>query len=304
MKQLYILAFLLSSCSLFAQDYKPMAVEGAAWVYAEYYYDNPFYFGHQIKGDSTINGLEYKVVYSLYISRNDVDSIDYLLDTFYPAAFVRDDIQEKTVHIIYTGYLSPPSNINCETYDPDSIREYTIYDFNVEIGDYDQNCDQNIGDTLVNITETNAFGFEVLEFSYSRPEFNVMEQIGTIGGFFLPRYIGFTSAGGMELVSYCITDDVGCPYYLGPLSNEEITKNDQVKIFPNPSNTYFHLESEEDKIQSISIYTLTGQRIYYRSEINNISLDINVSEFSFSGNLFAIIELEDGKLTRKHLVIK
>ena len=82
-------------------------------------------------------------------------------------------------------------------------------------------------------------------------------------------YALITSIGGCETISECIK------VFVTGIDEETLIQN--VKVYPNPNNGNFTIESVENL--SISVYNTTGQLIYKGSQepgVNEIKLGNNI----------------------------
>ena len=84
-----------------------------------------------------------------------------------------------------------------------------------------------------------------------------------------------------------------------PLSNASFNETaNEIKIFPNPTKDYLVIESENQKIYSLSIYNTIGQLMRYSTNLQNDLSDLNV------GTYMIVLETENGNITKKIILQK
>ena len=62
MKLIYCLITLFFFTNSYGQAYPQMVEEGATWIYVKHYNGATTYFAYHIKGDTTINGIQYSIL--------------------------------------------------------------------------------------------------------------------------------------------------------------------------------------------------------------------------------------------------
>ncbi len=273
-----------------AQDYVPMAVEGAQWVI--YLYDNdgypPFtdlYFGYRIEGDITINGLDYKKVYRR-------DFIPVNPNTNYPQeppftienevlyGAIRDDVVNRKVY----GYIfcnnSYSSNCNCG-------EDYLMYDFDMNVNDTfsNDNCMFFAGENLY-IGEIQHIDFEnenrVVQVIYygagvDTGFIRLYEGMGSNAGLFEPicYFECNLNSTHFQLVNYCVDSNQECinNFLLG---NENISFMNTITIAPNPVKDVLVIKTQMEKQYSIELFNFLGKRLLRKQFYGNeLSVDMN-----------------------------
>jgi len=87
----------------------------------------------------------------------------------------------------------------------------------------------------------------------------------------------------------------------GMVAVEDDYLNEQIKIYPNPSDGIVFFESERQETFTTRIYTVDGRQIYTQNNIQDrLRWDNN---HRISGLLFYEIEFEDGKTSRGKFII-
>lgn len=162
MRKIYSLFVLLSGSILFGQDYTPMLQENHVWSVSHYHGEGNF-TDHQYRlSDETLNfnGKEY---IKLYITNDNWTHV-----------YLHENVIEKKVYL----------------YNPESMQEYLLYDFNLDVGDaLPLNGFINYGGfeeaTIVSITYENVFGIEnVKTYNTVNGDFKIYEGIGADSGLF------------------------------------------------------------------------------------------------------------------------
>jgi len=262
------------SSSLSAQQYRPMAVEGATWIYSgwgEYEGESYKYF---IEGDTLVENLSYKIV-------NQSSTITLSSGYF----FIRDDIQNRKVFARNhnNGIFGTCADIENHPWD----EEILLYDFDLEVGDSIELCVYGDYQLKINFTTYDLlFGenrrlLSVQDTIKFLDDITLIEGIGSPDGF--PESLGLVIAAGLGfgLTEYCISDDGNCT-----TANENINQVDQVKIFPNPSTGLLNIETEKT-IEQVRIYSMQGQMLLKSEgttidisplEVGSYILDVRLSD--------------------------
>jgi choice-of-anchor B domain-containing protein len=109
-------------------------------------------------------------------------------------------------------------------------------------------------------------------------------------GFFdtLPANNGIGFDGVWNVYPYfesnnLVLSDTETGFYLvksPTLSTETFVTKEETRIFPNPASDIVNVLTENQEIQSISIFNKLGQVVYEKSQINDFNFSLNVSGFS------------------------
>jgi hypothetical protein len=275
-----LVAFSLSS---FSQDYKPLLKEGSFWDVASWESAGLCLTSHtrySIGDDVVINDKTYKkiVIQKLYGKEEQEGSIcitkpyytkenDGFNDLF---EFVREDIEEKKVYVYASKFGQ-------------NQKEYTLYDFNLEVGDRIENSYTHNA-ILTNI-EIDENGLKKFIFdSNSGNYFFYKEGVGSNFGLcdFNRTYIG----SGKSLLCWGNNENQN---NCGTTLNTENHELQSVKVFPNPVSDFLQIENIEDA--SIKIFSLNGRLLKkekFKNEVNmnvaNLKTGIYFIEISKSTN--------------------
>lgn len=261
LKPLFLLVVLITTPTIKAQNYMPMAVDSSYWLLSDNYNCRNFgviFDEHRVDyylyGDTTITSINYKKVYRRTGYKAFCgDTIPPSYSPFQLYGVIRDDTLNKKVYAILFQNLNGTScPIN---------QEFMLYDFDLQVGDSIKTNDWCLlasNAEITQIQQTNIYSINTTEywvsFYNSNPYLPFYQGIG-YGPFDLMFYN--VNAGGLGLYQYCRG---GCDIALG-LGNKTFLST-EITISPNPNNGIFNiaLPTVKDEIQ-VSIYNLSGQQI-------------------------------------------
>ncbi|MFK7774967.1 MAG: T9SS type A sorting domain-containing protein [Saprospiraceae bacterium] len=308
-KKVLITALLFSPLNQLLAQYIPMVEEGKFWIYNVH--SNPDFpsseSGHAITflGDTIINSLNYKKVYKLELKGEHGCAVIEMpcWDFDYPyqteekklISFIREDTTEQKV------YNLPVSSIFCET------EEHLIFDFSLDVGDSLNHCIYDFIDA--NDIYANDWGIVdsikiIQRYGVDRPTLISNGIIYWQGlpiegkaiisqGFGLDFY-GIFHEQLTFISDFCEGEIDQCELIL---SASSIEKNNEVKIFPNPSKGVFHISLKEEKIEFIKVYSLLGE---LKSEFQNTD-NIDISDFPNGVYFLELITKDKERLVKKVL---
>ena len=287
---LFLLLHHLSNLSAQERAYVPMAIESAKWFVLDdfqtiseppwNYYRNRALYG--ISGDTTLNSLAYKKMYSYY-GNNNTGSIDSLL-----IGVIRDDITARTVHfihfdttnvIVFGGTYGYGCAFECSPF-----VELTLYDFSMNTPtDSLVGCPGNSFGNAIGQDTSYQFMYGKVRKVINTDQFQPFYWYEGIGGQTSPfsryanGYLGTLPTYYLE--DYCVGsfDDCGVTQFLTNNKNVQ-TILPNVKIFPNPTSQSLNIHSPLDGL-NISIINAIGQTIANYS-IENTDIQIDVSNYS------------------------
>ena len=303
MKKIYITIMMVIAWSGIAMaqvDYTPLVQEGVRWTYLSsdvaYSFDEntgvESYLGKgdyayfmEFRGDTIINGLTYKKLYSSLSREFDESKLR-------PVAYLRET--DKHVYGIpdRTGRFQFAESHNLElpilgkaVFGSDKAwQEYELYDFNdmetfarETLSEFwGMNIDVSVTMTTVNINgePRNAYRLFLFDDEYELFNFTIIEGIGNEDG----NMLGF----GPNFVPTCI-----CPIELGLAQQETIDGNViyHGKYYYGPYHGN-QLIDVEDVNHAINI--ILGRQIYSRHYLDDIS-DFNGDYVIDVGDVNAII---------------
>ena len=192
--------------------------------------------------------------------------------------------------------------------------ERLIYDFSLEIGDtfnIVDNCNFIITDiypiTMTDGSERKRFNFDYIDIIGTTQTSFWIEGIGSPWG--LINYEG----------AYCYTDhltSLQCFYYdndlvyQSPFHNicftilptQDVINSDEIKVFPNPTNALFQIESlnENWSMEEIQIYSTIGTLVKTIS-LNTSKTEIDITALS-NGMYYLLIRLDNDLLVSRRIV--
>ena len=288
MKQFKLIAFILTSFSIVAQDYVPMAVDSATWVLASTD-ENPIFNNIKvlrIEGDTVVNSNTYFKIYKYTVDNSKLISQSRLL-----IGLIRDNIDERKV---YGGIFAEQEQelsifLNeegrCDWDNANSFNEHLLYDFSLQEGDSIDICMLTKPTTIINKESINRFGYNRTSFELEDDEYIIMsEGIGTCLGIFKGQTCFYTGGGfTYGLANYCIGSFENCGL-LTSIKDQNRLPND-VTISPNPVIERLMISSSK-KLSRVILYDLHGR---FLKEIENTD-EINMSEFEPG---IYILRLED-----------
>ena len=288
-----------------AQQYVPFPDSNAVWSEhhqfsissgkPNYYYRNILTNKDTIVNSKTYHQLFYSLVDSTY---NNIDtSLKYI-----------GCIREANKQIYYLS--------------KDSIHEYLLYDFSLNVGDtikYDYSAFTFIYgwgkiDTLVVTSIDSILIYDAsyrkrINFSTYNAGFTIplnfiqwIEGIGNNMGLLFPIALEPTNGSNNWLLCYKQNDSLIysssstiSPYDCFPIIqqiHENILINQKISIYPNPVNDKLNIKTNSNAEQSIEITNLLGQTVYK----NNIRMKGIVNTSAFAKGVY-ILKLSSDKET-------
>lgn len=293
-----VIVYLLIGLDLSAQEYYPLALEGAHWVEG---IENESGMGglesiweHHIDGDTIINGENYKKVYrrALLLNENQAPPFEGA-EPYYLVAVIRDDIENKKVYaIVLEDYINGSCPLN---------EEYVLYDFSLYINDPIDFCTyQGYGDDiLMDISETDYQGVDSRAFVSNTQHF-YYEGVGGVNGLFEGVFSPMKKSLSIpypQLYYYCpnnVCDII--------LSSPDILYSQKLLIFPNPAVDHIIFTTVNMDYSKIRIFSIDGDLVTELSS-NNSQVQWNCQDQA-AGIYFYQVEIEGqiqtGKIVVQH----
>jgi len=293
---LFILAFM--SFQSFAQDYDSLVVENAQWQVI-WTPDSPHSWpdktGWLLRGDTVINGTQYKKLYH----RQFHDPNNNFIDQEYLCSFLREDVTERKVY-----HLDPDIDwCMSGCYYPD--QEYLLFDFSVQVGDTSYICMLTQYwplDVLREITQDSMFGEIRNVFHYAMANAPLIEGIGSGAGLMEPT-IMYTGSGYYFLFDYCRGTDAECGVSFVKV-DENSLKND-FSIYPNPASDVMGINFADKPCLKENAKILINDvfgRCLRTIEFQDGDLVIDVSDLQ-AGIYLACISVDNQIISSKKLFI-
>lgn len=309
----YLLTLFILLISKFAiSQYIPIPEQNASWHINQISGSiegtiNPIFVGvksyinYDIDGHQTINGKEYVRVnacgnnYYTHPNYQFTIQINPATNSFY---YRNDSVNKKVYGLI----------------DADTLNEFTLYDFNLQVGDstqiytYSDSILKAI-DAVVDRVDSVVFKnhyHKRIHFTFSPYQqydtTNMYEGIGFYDGIF-PRALSnhnvlsgwktpetcFQSEN-LSLYNFFSIQDSCQQYSCRPLGISELNNN-LVALYPNPSTNQLHFIIEDNKKYEVVFYNLMGQKVHSQPIANDAEIDVRQWE---RGIYFYQI-LDDGK---------
>ncbi|MDT8411292.1 MAG: T9SS type A sorting domain-containing protein [Vicingaceae bacterium] len=306
-----------SSC-LVAQTYHPFPDSSAVWRIEYCYLPTPisspycFRYSNFINGDTIINGNTYSKIYS-----SDVLASDTLNALFVGA--VREDTNKRVYLFADSIALYNINNQNPSGLCNDDIlnKEVLLYDFSVSVGDtvFYQYVDSSriyitsIDSVLVQSQYLKRYNYYFISSGINCPSyknglftgFYYIEKIGHHSGIFEP-YLYYLNDDWNNLLCFEDTeiaypDSLACYNAVG--INDATIKENSVKIYPNPNNGIFNIESPSvtDEVL-VTIYNTSGQQIESLSIKGKGSIDISKQ----SNGIYFVKAVKNSDITTLKLI--
>lgn len=265
-----LFSILIGLPGLVAQDtYSEMSVDGAIWIYGDYMLieagDAPLIGAYviQVRGDTIIDGLEYRKIYKHQLKVTQVDQspyheidIPYTVQSTTLHSAIREDTDQQVVYIL--PLLEDHLHCNLS-------KEYLLYDFSLAVQD-------TLNDCVLSKIWNEGFPEEVpvidsitLEYHYDgdRQVFNttgvfqyqglLYEEPGKIiEGIGYERY-GIYNGMSNRLIGYCR----GSLWECNIISSTKATVPIEIMIYPNPGFDRITIETEY-QIDAITAYDVQG----------------------------------------------
>jgi hypothetical protein len=244
-----------------AQQYNHLVIENAQWK-VEYDDDaTPWpdeMYGWLLRGDTIINNIQYKKLYSRVFE----DPSSNVIISQLLHGFLREDTVNRIVYAYGDQYMG------C-----DSIgEEFILFDFSYEIGDTSQLCSQTEWIDYCIIMDTsyqNMFGADRKILVFDNGSCIFIEGIGHEQGLLDSPMINMSGGVYHYLSDYCVGTDEECNVLYVKVNEPSQTVH--YLIYPNPFDNYIKVESAQ-KIQQIIIYNLSGEIIKVVEVNDNTSL--------------------------------
>ncbi|MEM7106449.1 MAG: T9SS type A sorting domain-containing protein [Bacteroidota bacterium] len=244
----FIILNFLSELSI-AQEYIPLVQEGAWWKTTYVNNSWKFFPKYLIKGDTTINGVDYKKMYSCPDLKG----------------FIREDTIEKKVFARYFSVFDS----NCPEND-----EFLLFDFSLEVGDTIQSCWFGASaqlDTVAVVSSEFLFGQDRKSIAYTTvfPTTSIIEGLGsTEGGPVTVQVLGVSGVTG-DINDYGVNPETTCSDLL--VSAEQAINNHEIDVYPNPAATLVEIYVD-------ALLAANSQAIFYSlggKQLKTIELESN-----------------------------
>ena len=287
MKCLFSLITLFFFTLSYGQDYPQMVEEGATWIYEQKENGSTTYFAYHIKGDTTLNGVQYSIL-NLQDLMYNLDGIWSITSLSIPLAYLREDVDTKKVFAIIDDAttFSLSFGLSLEAFEEshllgENADEYLLYDFSQEVGDY---LGTEIDVEISNIESVEYFDYDVRKFELAGGN-PFHEKLGTNEGLFFPHHIFFIGGAFVNLIQYCVTDSFECEVMVGPSDVDNLAASDFI-VFPNPADDVVTIKVPNEKIQSLQFFSAEGKLIYIQKGIDSNEFSVDLSNVNYNGLIY------------------
>lgn len=276
--------------SVNAQQYNPLVIENAQWK-VEYDDDaTPWpdeMYGWLLRGDTIINNIQYKKLYSRVFE----DPSSNVIISQLLHGFLREDTVNKIV------YAYGDQNMGCDS----TNNEFILLDFSYEIGDTSQLCilTEEAGPKVLLDTGyyLDFYGADRKIFDFGGVACNFIEGIGHFQGLLESPIYNISGGVITSLEDYCVGTDAECNVLYVKL--EAPLQTVQYYIYPNPFDKYIRVESAKE-IQQIIIHSLSGE-IVEVVEVNNKTCLIETSNIK-AGMYFLEVFIDSQQPYQRKLI--
>ena len=285
-KSFLISALFLVSLVAKTQQYYPFPVSNARWIESVGWFEIGWDQTCYLKNDTTIDNKTYNKVYHIY----DHSQHDTLNGTY--LGCIREDSLKRV-------YFLPSTENPIDCIVP-STNELLLYDFNVKIGDTITYFIDTLEyyDTLRYLYNviTGIDSIEIKNEIRKRIEFSSYETLGSliktgywiegIGstlGLLSPIQYSDCGPGAFTSELICYFEDESLLFsswdsvYCSTVQIDKIfSKDNLLKIYPNPTNGLISIELNKKKQSTIRVFNIVGTEII-RKELNQESIIIDIS---------------------------
>lgn len=283
----------------FSQAYDSLVVENAQWKVIWDYEDTPWedeMSGWLLRGDTAINGLEYKKLYG----RSFEEPYSNLIISESLYGCLREEVENKKIY----ARDFQPGYPGCDSLND----EYLLFDFSLAVGDTTQMCmlTELIGwpVVLTEIQNYYDFGKERKHFYYNAAA-DFIEGIGHYQGLMESPVINVSSQDYWYLFDYCRGTDEECGMLYVKI--EENSLKNSFLIYPNPASDKVRIHFNDEFYYPASWKILLND-IYGICvlEIDNRTNDLIMDVSEFKPGMYFVIFTIDGvnKATHKLIISK
>lgn len=302
------LTFLIAIFSLHAlilngQTYQPVGIENAHWFMHSINQDySANHHAYVIRGDTTIDNIDYKKIYYQDLGNDPFLEPPYLLQNEYLWGAIRDDIDQRKVFV--RGFDANDIG-NCI-----ANQEHLLYDFSASVGDSIIQClaYEDIPYIVDSVYTTSIYGQSRRTMYTNRYDFDGMlyEGIGSYGGGLLstPDYlISIDGQDFFHLQEYCIGSDSECNVIVTSTSfvNQHASR---IKVFPNPTSGEVTISKGKLSFSRIQVLDITGREVQnilneFNSTENFLQIDLGI----LPNGVYFLIYWQDGKFVFQNKII-
>ncbi|OYT17833.1 MAG: hypothetical protein B7C24_00820 [Bacteroidetes bacterium 4572_77] len=263
------LMMLVYQPQLRAQEYIPIAKQGAHWVIAQNYEDAmgiEYLWEYYMDGDTLLNSTLYKKVYRRALVPTMAQPPFTAQEAYYLFGLIRDMPVERKVYAISLQMAG-----ECPLGE-----EFLMYDFSLDIGDLIDFC-LYVGyakDAIESISSDTRFGVATMVY-LSNTFHSYFEGLGSSNGLFEEIFTPMKSTDSPQvpyLYYYCL-DNENCDLFVNIPNLFSSSK--ELNIYPNPACNFivFEWPQNTEKVM-IKIYDVYGKIVKeLRSNTDKVQWD-------------------------------
>ncbi len=254
---LLLLMILVYQPKLIAQEYIPMANEGAHWVVAQNSDEGiiiEFLWEYYINGDTLVDNTLYKKVYRRALVPTMEQPPFTAQEPYFLFGLMRDAPEERKVYAVNFQFA----------WECPLEEEFLMYNFSLDNGDFVDFCIY-IGygdDTIESISEENLFGMETMVYQ-TNTFHSYYEGLGSYNGLFEEIFNPYKSINSSQqpYIYYYCPDDESCDLFAN-IPNMLTSSVYELNIYPNPASNYMIFELPQNTSEVIiGVYNSYGEMI-------------------------------------------
>ena len=268
-KLIFSVATLACFFSLSAQDYIPLVQEQATWVMHRYWEGGQELYGYRIEGDTLIDNVAYKKVYSLSfhtsLPPNPYVGPPYKKSGQILFGAIREDLAERKVY----ARIFEQTDVESRCTDPGA--EKLWHDFSLTVGDTLASCISNFPGNPDEVYPITSMDTTFL-FGENRHRWGIgggffycqVEGLGTQDGLFDHNFGEIViDEGDFILKHYCIGSESECDIVDATSVRDLSLPASAIFIAPNPANGLVNVKLTGSKgiVEGIILYDLSGQML-------------------------------------------
>jgi hypothetical protein len=288
----------IASLQVFPQSYDSLVTENAQWKVILDSDDPPWadeMSGWLLRGDTIINNLQYKKLYS----RSFEEAQSNIITSQNLYGFLREDATNKRV------YALESQNGGCDS----SGTEYLLFDFSYEVGDTSQLCihTEELGTMVLEQKYSMfTFGKERNIFSFGGWAVELIEGVGHFQGLMESPVVNISGGPIIYLFDYCRGTDEECNViYVKVVENPY---NNYFSIYPNPADDrvrvrFFDSDFHFTRDTKISLTDVYGRGV---KEIISLDDDMSINVSDVPNGLYFVGLIDENRViaTRKLFVAR
>ena len=277
----------IASLQVFPQNYDSLVVENAQWKVILDSDDPPWadeMSGWLLRGDTIINGLQYKKLYERFFK----EAQSNIITSQNLYGFLREDVANKRVYALESQWGG------CDS----SNSEYLLFDFSYNVGDTSQLCfhTEELGPVVLEEKYTTfSFGKERNIFSFGGSSVELIEGVGHYQGLMESPVINISGGPQIYLFDYCRGTDEECNVIY--VNVDENPGKNYFSVYPNPANDkvrirFFNNDFPINENLKLTINDVLGRNIM---DIIGLDVDERIDISCVPNGIYFVTLLEENK---------